>query len=601
MTITTRMLAFLPRDAGALDRPEVAAGFIAWGARNGLKPLVLRPCLVLADAEPLAAAGGELTIWNVDAGKRAGLRATWQDPATFGWSAIHDHATARFDVYNVLRVGPDGLRLESDRVGLKPIHVAEVPAGTLVANYVLDLLSLMPDLAAEPDPVAVQEFLSFGYPIGPRTLHAGVKRTPCGAVLRWQPGGRLDVTTERRVRAIRADPGHAVMHAARMIRDTIRDEVARRCQGVGVVHLALTGGFDSRFMLGICQDLGLQVRAVTYGNRLHREVAVARRLARMAGIQHEVIPYSTTGVRDSLDINSREVEAASDLVFGVAHLLRSAVPPGGLMLNGFIGGLLCGSNLTRWTKGAHLGSYEQALEIAVGVHGLRPDAALDAWFGQGVDTSAIRDDMARALVTEGEPYQALMLWDIEMRQRRHLGPHFRLLGTHWDVSIPFADDRSFDAHLSLPRALLDNRAIVRHVLRLFYPRLAALPHAEETASILPGPVEHLRAAARGLLARVPGFWRLDLRNSRKVSVATRLRIASVREIWQVSMHQLMRDRRLLLRRMEAAFPAARRLYGMAAPAFDPAPLQGLGPREFSRVLALFEYAAAVDARLAGKA
>jgi hypothetical protein len=188
-----------------------------------------------------------------------------------------------------------------------------------------------------------------------------------------------------------------------------------------------------------------------------------------------------------------------------------------------------------------------------------------------------------------------------MRQRRHVMGHFRLLGTHWDVATPFYDDRCLATFLSMPRPILEARAIQRHVLRLHFPRFAAVPHPEEAMPILLGPADHFGAALRGVLDRVPSLWRLNPAKARWLPHQTRLRFAAMRDIWQVSMYQLLRDRRLLTERMEQAFPALRRFFRVGGERFDPALFRDLAPRELSRILVLTEYAAALDRRLAGRA
>lgn len=68
-----------------------------------------------------------------------------------------------------------------DRAGEKPLYVARLPHGYALASELKALLQL-PELSRELDLVALEQYLSFDYVLGPRTMLAGVEKLPAGNV-----------------------------------------------------------------------------------------------------------------------------------------------------------------------------------------------------------------------------------------------------------------------------------------------------------------------------------------------------------------------------------------------------------------------------------
>src|SRR5690606_29251580 len=79
------------------------------------------------------------------------------------------------------------LVLARDRLGIKPLYVAEVPGGLAFASEVKALIA---GGIVEPrlDPLAAELFLAFGFLPGPATLFAGVRKLAPATVLVWEAG-----------------------------------------------------------------------------------------------------------------------------------------------------------------------------------------------------------------------------------------------------------------------------------------------------------------------------------------------------------------------------------------------------------------------------
>ena len=70
------------------------------------------------------------------------------------------------------------LFLARDRLGVKPLHYALRPDGVLLFGSELKSLIAHPRLSLELDPLAVEEYFTFGYVPDPRTIFAGARKLP---------------------------------------------------------------------------------------------------------------------------------------------------------------------------------------------------------------------------------------------------------------------------------------------------------------------------------------------------------------------------------------------------------------------------------------
>jgi asparagine synthase (glutamine-hydrolysing) len=80
------------------------------------------------------------------------------------------------------------LFLARDRLGVKPLHYALLPDGTLVFGSELKSLLAHPGLARTIDPLAIEEYFALGYVAEPRTIFAGARKLPPAHTLALRRG-----------------------------------------------------------------------------------------------------------------------------------------------------------------------------------------------------------------------------------------------------------------------------------------------------------------------------------------------------------------------------------------------------------------------------
>jgi asparagine synthase (glutamine-hydrolysing) len=184
------------------------------------------------------------------------------------------------------------LLLARDRMGTKPLYLAEPKAGTLLFASEIKALCAHPDLRREPDFDVIQQHLQFCYATGDRTALRGVTRLPPGKLLRWSAATRSlrleSFWTPEFDRPAATDFDAATIR----LRDAVQSAV--RSQLVSDVPLGsmLSGGLDSSLLTILAAESQPKIEcfATTYtadDNRVDQAIddaPYARRIAHERGL-----------------------------------------------------------------------------------------------------------------------------------------------------------------------------------------------------------------------------------------------------------------------------------------------------------------------------
>lgn len=554
----TRFVAYLP-DAGESSEAELAH-VARTLAGTGLR-LLRSAGHVLAVTGPSSSAPQEATNWLLDVfpGTAASPRlaaAGFEKAGTL--EELHAKAETSAQSYNLIRSTDTEFALESDALGIKPAYAARTPAGHVIASCIADILHLFPASAGPIDAVGLCELLGFWAPLMGRTLHRHVRRAPPGACFRWTRATGLECRADRRFQAAAVEPLWFMDQAIEAIHDASMTSLQEKIAGTGQpALLALSGGFDSRFIAALCRERKVGVRAVTYGRRHHIEVRAARAVARSLGLELKLF-------RQERDAGRRDLQGFVELTEGtvdpgvmvIMHLLRDPSEPGSAMLHGFCGDLHAGSHFDKY-RAVDYASRESVAE-AVTAHYFPPERLnLLELFGGEIRLDDIRQDVLAGLRGDCTPQEAYSLWYLENRNRRYVGAEFALLGEHFDVVMPFYDRRLVGLWHSIPPIGRSDRAAFRRLMAHYYPQLARIPHPEEATPISPNLHWQLARAwndsPRLLLDRVVG---------RKRSEAMRLRWYRHDNIRSLGHFSAPQQRAYMLAQVGAALPALGQALGV---------------------------------------
>ncbi len=159
--------------------------------------------------------------------------------------AIHDQRTRR-------------LFLARDRLGVKPLHYAELPGGEVIFGSELKALLVHPKLSRALDPTAIEDYFAYGYIPDPKCLLSSVRKLPAGHTLTLRQGQPVpepkrywdvDFTTRHR--------GKVDDLAAEL---TARMREAVRLRMIADVPLGafLSGGVDSSSVVALMAEMSAQ-------------------------------------------------------------------------------------------------------------------------------------------------------------------------------------------------------------------------------------------------------------------------------------------------------------------------------------------------------
>jgi len=233
--------------------------------------------------------------------------------------AIHDQRTQR-------------LFLARDRLGVKPLHYAPLPDGSVIFASELKGLLAHPALRRAPDAQAVDDYLAFGYVPDHRCFVAGVQKLPAGHYLMLERGKPLpapvqywDVDFSRRARGSVADLEAELMHH-------MREAVASRMVADVPLGAFLSGGVDSSTVVALMAERSTQaVKTCSIGFDVAAldESDYARRIAERFATEHRsrMVSPDDIGIIDQVAAQFDEPFADASMLptFRVCQLARENV------------------------------------------------------------------------------------------------------------------------------------------------------------------------------------------------------------------------------------------------------------------------------------
>ena len=211
--------------------------------------------------------------------------------------------------------GPRRLTLARDRFGVRPLHYAVGPDGTLVFASEAKGLFASGEVAAEPDPLGLDEVFTTWAPRAPRTAFRGVHQLRPGSLIVWEQGR---IVAERTWWKPEYDDRD---EPAEELAPLLRDSVSLRLRADVPVGTYLSGGLDSSLITALaCQASDHQLRtfSVAFRDPHYDERGHQQQVAAALGTDHHVV-----------DIGPREIaEAFQDVVWHAeTPLIRTAPVP----------------------------------------------------------------------------------------------------------------------------------------------------------------------------------------------------------------------------------------------------------------------------------
>ena len=181
------------------------------------------------------------------------------------------------------------LFLARDRLGVKPLYLARLPGGALAFASELKGLLAHPLMRREIDPLAIEDYMTWGYVPDHRAIFRDVEKLPAGHFMLLEHGQSLspprkwwDVSFEAR------ETGNAEDHSAQLLH-LMREGVTSRMVADVPLGAFLSGGVDSSSVVALMSEasnrpvtscsIGFDVESVD-------ETSYAREVARLFATDH---------------------------------------------------------------------------------------------------------------------------------------------------------------------------------------------------------------------------------------------------------------------------------------------------------------------------
>ena len=224
------------------------------------------------------------------------------------------------------------LYLARDRIGKKPLFYAELPDGTFAFASELKSILVLPQLRREIDPLAVEEYLAFGYVADPRTILKGVSKLPPATTMVLRAGEALPAPQ------VYWDVSPNAAHAA--TESQVAEELISRLRAAVGIRLVsevplgafLSGGVDSSAVVAMMAQHSsepVNTCAIGFDDPAYDETAYAQQVASRYQTRHyvETVDPNDFDLIDTLAATYDEPFADSSAIptYRVCQLARKHV------------------------------------------------------------------------------------------------------------------------------------------------------------------------------------------------------------------------------------------------------------------------------------
>jgi asparagine synthase (glutamine-hydrolysing) len=213
-----------------------------------------------------------------------------------------------------------------DRMGIKPLYVAELPDGLAFASEVKSLIAAG---LVEPalDPIGAEQFMAWGFVPGPATLFAGVNKLPPATTLVFEDGRVVSQEEYWNPWSGGAEAGTGLRENRDRLLELLRDAVRAEMVSDVPLGVMLSGGLDSSLLAALMSESAEgRVKTFSIGfteDADANELGEARRVATRLGTEHHELETSALDHPELLDRTLEHVEEPIADLSGLGFMLLS--------------------------------------------------------------------------------------------------------------------------------------------------------------------------------------------------------------------------------------------------------------------------------------
>jgi len=398
--------------------------------------------------------------------------------------------------------------LISDHTGSYPLYIAEYKSAVIFSTQIKAILSIFP-VKVSIDTDSVATMLSIGEMIGNRTLVREVSVIPAGSRICIGANG---IATEQYwtylhesdssvdYKDLRDEVGHTLVSA-----------VKRSVKGFKKADIPLSGGLDSRFLLGLA-NTEVEIEAYTWGTPNCRDIRYAKKIVEPLSIKHSVYDYDPSYLVTQAELGVWITEGQTPVTnFHVLPYVDKVSSEGeSVLLDGFAGDGVLGGNFLgdAWLNNPDIRNAGEGL--------WRWRLPVAASAGPSVEFNSIS---ARAKEIFVEQYRShsgdssmdkVMSFLIDNRVRRTTMCGTEILRTGAYVRQPFMDVDFLDVTRKIPHSWRKRHKFYLDVLKVHGKNVAS---PQWQRSCLPANAPYsltiaslaLQFGYRKYISKLPGF------------------------------------------------------------------------------------------------
>jgi asparagine synthase (glutamine-hydrolysing) len=233
------------------------------------------------------------------------------------------------------------LTIANDRFGLRPLYYSWQNRLFIFASEMKSLLTFS-EVEREIDLEGMTEFFSFDFIMQDRTLVKHIKRLDPASILVFQNGDLKKEsywTLNLKEDGKGFDQGDSLNRAHFLVKQAVK----RQIEGDIPKTLSLSGGLDSRTLLGAAAQLGYKIPTFTFGVPGCADQKLAKAVSETLGMQNRFFELSPDFLETWAEQGVWLTEGMNNCVnfHGIEHIpeIRKTAS---VVLNGFLGGELFG-------------------------------------------------------------------------------------------------------------------------------------------------------------------------------------------------------------------------------------------------------------------
>ncbi len=451
------------------------------------------------DVSPLVADGGAVTVllgWPVlhaatgfaaapvlDEPRRAAVHRRLADDGAIPAAHTLDGPFAMLSI----QVESRRATATTDRMGFIPLFFSvptDEPRAVVIGSHV-DAVAIAAGRQRDIDLVSATDFVVHSSITFPRTLYDEVEQLAPATARAWASGAGIG-SGERYWEPLERSPVRYLGRAARALRTAFREAVRFGCEGRDHVGLLLSGGEDSRAVLGAIPQ-GVDIDAFIYGDWENREYRIASRVAGVYGAHMHFgqrSPDHYLAYRDVAPLLGTQHRYTDVHGYGLHRTLGLGKLP--IVLGGYLSDSLLKAHYAhrpkrRSIRSAARLSGERRPPVIANAAGLREDLL------RAVEARRVAHrDRLRAM----RPYSAdewLMIWPFAMRSSgANIHGNRRLFRSY----EPYVSNGVLEIAAGVPQWWKRERMLFHRAMRPFLARSWRVPHGRSKYPFF-GPVANV--------------------------------------------------------------------------------------------------------------